>query len=160
MRDGFECVIGWSIENNKFIRPVTNVAGNSWIFYSWLQIPVCDFRFKSQRCNLSTQKWRYNCWSNSCSIGQHCSHLGCPRCACEYWKPNLVRLWGQFLTFLLPELFMKENTSLKGRNALQLGFFNAIWEILWCSKIRLTCRDVGSFRCMTFLWKHRTKMPY
>lgn len=30
MRDGFECVIGWSIENNKLIRPVTNVAGNSW----------------------------------------------------------------------------------------------------------------------------------
>ena len=31
MRDGFECVIGWSIENNKLIRPVTNLAGNSWI---------------------------------------------------------------------------------------------------------------------------------
>ena len=39
-------------------------------------------------------------------------------------------LFGSSVTFLLPELFMKENTSLKGRNALQLGFFNAIWEIL------------------------------
>ena len=30
MRNGFECVIGWSIEDMKLIRPVTNVAGNSW----------------------------------------------------------------------------------------------------------------------------------
>ena len=32
MRNGFECVIGWSIDDNKLIRPVTNLAGNSWIF--------------------------------------------------------------------------------------------------------------------------------
>lgn len=31
MRDGFECVIGWSIEDKKLIRPVTNLVGNSWI---------------------------------------------------------------------------------------------------------------------------------
>ena len=30
MRNGFECVIGWRIEDKKLIRPVTNLVGNSW----------------------------------------------------------------------------------------------------------------------------------
>lgn len=30
MSNSFECVIGWSIEDEKLIRPVTNLEGNSW----------------------------------------------------------------------------------------------------------------------------------
>ena len=30
MSNSFECVIGWSIEDKKLIRPVTNLEGNSW----------------------------------------------------------------------------------------------------------------------------------
>ena len=43
MRDGFECVIGWSIENNKLIRPVTNLAGNSWILRTFTV--GCTYQF-------------------------------------------------------------------------------------------------------------------
>ena len=43
MSEGFECVIGWSIEDEKLIRPVTNLETNSWNFGTFTV--GCEYKF-------------------------------------------------------------------------------------------------------------------
>ena len=43
MSEGFECVIGWSKEDEKLIRPVTNLVTNSWNFGTFTV--GCEYKF-------------------------------------------------------------------------------------------------------------------
>ena len=162
MQNNHECVIAWSVQEQGLIRPITNLVTNSWIFGTFKVGQV--YWFVILDSNPSNAIWPHKSEDTIVQINPvPVSTVSAPRVPVQYTESEMYNmLFGSSVKSVF-SLFAPG--VIKGRNVLQLGFFNAIWEISWCSKIRLTClrRDVGSrfrIKCLSSLWQHRTKMPY
>ena len=133
MQNNHECVTAWSAEEQYLIRPITSFETNSWIFGTFKVGQV--YWFVILDSNPSNAIWPHKSEDTIVQINPvPVSTVSTPPAPVRYTESEmydiyLVRLWSQFFAFLLPELFIKENTLLRGRNALQLGFLNAVWEI-------------------------------
>ena len=133
MQNNHECVIAWNVQEQGLIRPITNLVTNSWIFGTFKVGQV--YRFVILDSNPSEAIWPHKSEDTIVQTNPvPVSTVSTPPVPVRYTESEMYNMLfgssvGGFLALLLPEVFMRENTSLKGRNVLQLGFFNAIWEI-------------------------------
>ena len=126
MQNNHECVIAWSVEEQRLIRPITNLVTNSWMFGTFTVGQV--YWFVILDSNPSKAIWPHKredtiVQTNPVPV----STVSAPRVPVQYTESEMYNmLFGSSVKSVF-SLFAPG--VIKGRNVLQLGFFNAIWEI-------------------------------